>query len=89
MCHNSLITCASTSNNNKNNRPYLSAARRDALADYALPTAVILMSLVGSTIFDNIYGECWRSSFAVGISIDLLAPPKDTINCYEVFEARA
>lgn len=30
---------------------------RDLLADYALPTAVILMSLLGSIVFDDIYGK--------------------------------
>lgn len=38
-------------------RPYLAAAKRELLADYALPLAVIAMSFVGSFVFDDIYGE--------------------------------
>ena len=35
---------------------YLEASKRELLADYALPTAVIVMSYVGSYVFDDIYG---------------------------------
>lgn len=38
-------------------RPYLSTSKRELLADYALPVAVITMSFVGSYTFKNVYGE--------------------------------
>lgn len=41
--------------------PYLQASKRELLADYALPTAVIAMSFVGSYIFEEIYVEKFPS----------------------------
>lgn len=40
-----------------NKTPFLEAGKRELLADYALPTAVIVMSFLGSFIFDDIYGK--------------------------------
>lgn len=37
--------------------PYLQASKRELLADYALPVAVILLSFLGSYIFRDIPGE--------------------------------
>lgn len=37
--------------------PYLSPVRREILADYALPIAVITMSFVGSYLFSQVYVE--------------------------------
>ncbi|CAF0774686.1 unnamed protein product [Adineta ricciae] len=34
--------------------PYLTSAKRELLADYALPVAVIIMSLIGSLLFNKI-----------------------------------
>jgi len=34
--------------------PYLTSAKRELLADYALPVSVIIMSLIGSLLFNQI-----------------------------------
>jgi sodium borate transporter 11 len=34
--------------------PYLTSAKRELLADYALPVSVIIMSLIGSLLFSKI-----------------------------------
>ena len=34
--------------------PYLTSAKRELLADYALPVSVIIMSLIGSLLFNEI-----------------------------------
>ncbi|CAG0899129.1 unnamed protein product, partial [Cyprideis torosa] len=39
---------------NFNKTPYLQASKREALADYALPVAVLLLSFVGSYIFISV-----------------------------------
>lgn len=38
-------------------RPYLQASKREILADYALPCAVLLLSFVGSFVFRDIPGK--------------------------------
>lgn len=38
-------------------RPFLSAGKQEALADYALPIAVVTMSFVGSYFFQNVKGN--------------------------------
>ena len=38
-------------------RPYLNANKRELLADYALPVAVIVLSFLGSYIFRDIKRE--------------------------------
>ncbi len=35
-------------------RPFLSAGKREALSDYALPIAVVTMSFVGSYLFQDV-----------------------------------
>lgn len=40
-----------------NKTPFLEAGKREFLADYALPTAVIVMSFIGSFVFDDIYSK--------------------------------
>lgn len=40
-------------------RPYLNANKREALADYALPVAVIVLSFIGSYIFRDVDRECF------------------------------
>ncbi|KAI9563404.1 hypothetical protein GHT06_010867 [Daphnia sinensis] len=40
--------------------PFLSAGKREALADYALPIAVVTMSFVGSYLFQNVKVEPFR-----------------------------
>ena len=46
--------------------PFLSAGKREALADYALPIAVVTMSFVGSFFFQKVKGIfisfLWRAS---------------------------
>ena len=37
--------------------PYLTSAKRELLTDYALPVAVIIMSLIGSFVFGKINRE--------------------------------
>lgn len=37
-------------------RPYLQASKREALADYSLPVAVITLSFVGSYLFQDVTG---------------------------------
>ena len=37
--------------------PYLTSAKRELLTDYALPVAVIIMSLIGSLVFGKINRE--------------------------------
>lgn len=37
-------------------RPYLQAGKREALADYSLPVAVITLSFVGSYLFQDVTG---------------------------------
>lgn len=42
------------------NRPYLQAGKREALADYSLPVAVITLSFVGSYLFQDVTVERFR-----------------------------
>lgn len=35
-------------------RPYLNAGKRELLADYSLPVAVVIMSFFGSYIFRDV-----------------------------------
>ncbi|XP_074593858.1 solute carrier family 4 member 11-like isoform X2 [Brevipalpus obovatus] len=53
---------------NFNKTPYLQASKRELLADYALPVAVILLSFVGSFIFKDIPVESFRytDTFEIG-----------------------
>ena len=44
----------------KKNRPYLQAGKREALADYSLPVAVITLSFVGSYLFQDVTVERFR-----------------------------
>lgn len=41
----------------KHFRPYLQASKRELLADYALPCAVLLLSFIGSFVFRDIPGK--------------------------------
>lgn len=41
-------------------RPYLQASKREALADYSLPVAVITLSFVGSYLFQDVTVERFR-----------------------------
>jgi sodium borate transporter 11 len=41
-------------------RPYLQAGKREALADYSLPVAVITLSFVGSYLFQDVTVERFR-----------------------------
>ena len=43
---------------NPKHSPYLQASKRELLADYALPCAVILLSFIGSYFFSDIPGKC-------------------------------
>ncbi|CAG7819037.1 unnamed protein product [Allacma fusca] len=45
---------------NFNKTPYLQASKREALADYALPVAVVTLSLIGSFFFQDVYMEPFR-----------------------------
>ncbi|XP_076043652.1 solute carrier family 4 member 11-like [Oratosquilla oratoria] len=45
---------------NFNKTPYLNANKREALADYALPVAVIVLSFIGSYIFRDVDLEHFR-----------------------------
>ncbi|KAG9509235.1 Sodium bicarbonate transporter-like protein 11, partial [Fragariocoptes setiger] len=47
---------------NFNRTPYLQASKRELLADYALPAAVIIMSFVGSYVFEEIYVDHFKVS---------------------------
>ncbi|XP_025016177.1 sodium bicarbonate transporter-like protein 11 isoform X2 [Tetranychus urticae] len=53
---------------NFNKTPYLQASKRELLADYALPCAVIFLSFVGSYVFKDIPVETFRYSntFEIG-----------------------
>jgi hypothetical protein len=49
-------------------RPYLQASKRELLADYALPCAVLLLSFVGSFVFKDIPGKnCknWKNCMSI------------------------
>ena len=43
------------------NRPYLEASKRELLADYSLPIAVLVMSFVGSFLFADVNRK-WSSA---------------------------
>lgn len=46
---------------NFNKTPYLQASKREMLADYALPVAVIALSFLGAFVFREVeseYGDC-------------------------------
>nr|XP_053643908.1 solute carrier family 4 member 11-like [Cherax quadricarinatus] len=45
---------------NFNKTPYLNANKREALADYALPVAVIVLSFIGSYVFRDVKLEHFR-----------------------------
>ncbi|XP_054162013.1 solute carrier family 4 member 11-like isoform X2 [Oppia nitens] len=47
---------------NFNKTPYLQASKRELLADYALPCAVLLLSFIGSFVFKDIPVEHFRYS---------------------------
>ncbi|CAG2105510.1 unnamed protein product [Medioppia subpectinata] len=47
---------------NFNKTPYLQASKRELLADYALPCAVLLLSFIGSFVFRDIPVEHFRYS---------------------------
>jgi sodium borate transporter 11 len=38
-------------------RPFLTRARREILADYALPVSVLTMSFIGALVFDTVLSE--------------------------------
>lgn len=47
-----------------NFRPYLNAGKRELLADYSLPVAVVIMSFFGSYIFRDV--QCkWILSYKI------------------------
>ena len=41
-------------------RPYLQAGKRELIADYSLPVAVVLFTFVGSYIFQDITAEVFN-----------------------------
>jgi len=45
-------------------RPYLQASKREALADYSLPVAVVVLTLIGSYVFKDVerkdFSSFWR-----------------------------
>lgn len=43
-------------------RPYLNANKREALADYALPVAVIVLSFIGSYVFRDVKRKSLQDS---------------------------
>ncbi|CAG0904916.1 unnamed protein product, partial [Darwinula stevensoni] len=45
---------------NFNKTPYLQASKREALADYALPVAVLVLSFVGSFLFKDVHLEHFK-----------------------------
>lgn len=47
---------------NFNKTPYLQASKREMLADYALPVAVIALSFLGAFVFREVESECLRSA---------------------------
>ncbi|KAK7073733.1 hypothetical protein SK128_010606 [Halocaridina rubra] len=57
---------------NFNKTPYLNANKREALADYALPVAVIVLSFIGSYIFRDVHLEHFR--YDDGNDVFKLAP---------------
>ena len=46
-------------------RPYLTAGKRELLADYSLPVAVIIMAFIGAFAFKDVDGE--PCTFAPGL----------------------
>lgn len=69
---------------NFNKTPYLNASKREALADYALPVAVIVLSFIGSYIFRDIDLEHFR--YDDSYKVFQLAP-LHTLGTSEVFGA--
>ncbi|CAG7709985.1 unnamed protein product, partial [Allacma fusca] len=45
---------------NFNKTPYLQASKREALADYSLPVAVVVLSFIGSFVFQDVHLERFR-----------------------------
>ncbi|XP_013791827.2 sodium bicarbonate transporter-like protein 11, partial [Limulus polyphemus] len=53
---------------NFNKTPYLQASKREMLADYALPVAVITLSFIGSFVFQDIQTEHFHFSTSISFS---------------------
>ncbi|XP_022252508.1 sodium bicarbonate transporter-like protein 11 [Limulus polyphemus] len=53
---------------NFNKTPYLQASKREMLADYALPVAVISLSFVGSFVFQDIQTEHFHYSNSISFT---------------------
>ncbi|XP_076371246.1 solute carrier family 4 member 11-like isoform X2 [Tachypleus tridentatus] len=53
---------------NFNKTPYLQASKREMLADYALPVAVITLSFVGSFVFQDIQTEHFNFSTSISFN---------------------
>ncbi|XP_050736813.1 solute carrier family 4 member 11-like isoform X2 [Eriocheir sinensis] len=67
---------------NFNKTPYLNANKREALADYALPVAVIVLSFIGSYVFRDVKLEHFRYDN----SYDMFQlPPLDALPIPAVF----
>ncbi|XP_069180429.1 solute carrier family 4 member 11 isoform X2 [Procambarus clarkii] len=67
---------------NFNKTPYLNANKREALADYALPVAVIVLSFIGSYVFRDVKLEHFRYDN----SYDMFKlPPLETLPYPAVF----
>ena len=52
---------------NFNKTPYLQAGKREALADYALPVAVVVLSFVGSFVFREVKQKPFNYDAATGL----------------------
>jgi len=59
---------------NFNKTPYLNANKREILADYALPVAVIVLSFLGSFVFSDIKLESKMAHFRYDDSYDVFVP---------------
>lgn len=71
---------------NFNKTPYLNANKREALADYALPVAVIVLSFIGSYVFRDVKLKNEMEHFRYDDSYDMFKlPPLETLPVPAVF----
>ncbi|KAK4329121.1 hypothetical protein Pmani_000532 [Petrolisthes manimaculis] len=71
---------------NFNKTPYLNANKREALADYALPVAVIVLSFIGSYMFRDVKLRNDMEHFRYDTSYDIFKlPPLETLPIPAVF----
>ncbi|XP_042225670.1 sodium bicarbonate transporter-like protein 11 [Homarus americanus] len=71
---------------NFNKTPYLNANKREALADYALPVAVIVLSFIGSYVFRDVKLKNEMEHFRYDNSYDMFKlPPLETLPYPAVF----